>query len=52
MKRFIYLMELKKRYPSFQFFLNYMKEKIEVEQLISLSKNRFGTHLGILKPFI
>ena len=43
-------MKLKMRFPSFHIFLNYMKEKIEVEQLISLSKNRFGTHLD--KPFI
>ena len=48
MKRFIYLMKINQRYPTFVIFLNYLREKLKTEKLISISKNRFGTHIDIL----
>ena len=51
MKRFIYLMKLNKRNPSFTIFLNYIKERMKIESLIALSKDKFGIHSDLVKIF-
>ena len=50
-KRFIYLMKLNKRNPSSTIFLNYIKERMKIESLFSLSKDKFGIHSDLLKIF-
>ena len=44
MKRFIYIMKIQSRRPTFTIFLNNLSERIKSESLIfSITKNKYNT---------
>jgi len=52
MKRFIYIMKIQSRRPTFTIFLNYLSERIQSESLISLTKNKYNTRSDIFNNLI
>ena len=52
MKRFIYIMKIQSRRPTFTIFLNYLSERIKSESLISLTKNKYNTRSDIFNNLI